>query len=80
MTAVTRFDLETMLIDTRYALKQCGEIREGERAADALGRVEERLAALLASAIADDEADGPTPHYSDGGSYEEYLHRVGRAK
>jgi hypothetical protein len=50
----TRFDIETMLIDARYALRQCKEARDPARATDALERVQERLDRLLAEEVAED--------------------------
>jgi hypothetical protein len=51
----TRFDLETMLIDARYAARQCRDHRDPARAADALARMEERLDRLLAEEVAEDD-------------------------
>jgi phage shock protein A len=50
---VTRLDLEALLVDSRYALRQCREYRDPARAADALERMEDRLDRLLAEAEAD---------------------------
>ena len=62
MTTATREDLEALLTDSRYALRQCRDHRDPARAADALERVEERLDRLIAEAeLAEIDADdGPS--------------------
>jgi hypothetical protein len=58
---MTRNDLEALLVDARYALRQCREFRDPARAADALERMEDRLDRLLAEADDDDAITDAEP-------------------